>query len=283
MSLTVIGTMLLWSGSLAAKPAKEGAFLTDYAESVAQILSQVEGNRLTALRYAKHFGTEPTTVLLHFRNELSLITLPEAVEVDMYSIGPSRTIVSDRVVLKAGIKVFADRSGMPLLEFGSGNPLSSSLSPARTLPKADPAPQSPERLVPAEAKQPATPGQELKPVTTAAEQPVAVTTTSELTPIADTVIQPVQPSVLEPVAPGSPPPSVPAKSGLASWGLPAAGVAGLVAALAMSGGGDSPGLPPNPPPRYDDDPPVIPEPIGATVLGSGMLTLTWYIRRRLRR
>lgn len=113
-----------------AKPAEDGAFLVDSVTSVSQLIDQVEGNRLVALRYAKHFGTDPSSVLTFFRSQLTVTELSQDVTVTEYYFDQSRNITSRSVDLKAGLKVFANKAGAPVLQLGTGNPLCKELSAA---------------------------------------------------------------------------------------------------------------------------------------------------------
>jgi len=90
--IAVLALALVPLGKASAKSAGPGAFLVDYADTVQQLVSQVEDSRLVALRYAKHFRTDPSTVLTFFRNDLSVEKLPTS-DLHVYFLDQSRNIV----------------------------------------------------------------------------------------------------------------------------------------------------------------------------------------------
>lgn len=130
--ITVIA--LLASVSMAAaKPAGKGAFLTSAADTVADLVRQVQTDTIVAMRYARHFGMDSASIANYFRNELSVATLDSNITVPMYYLDDKARIAVRTTRLSAGIKVFINKAGSPILICGSGNPLTSSLSYAEAL------------------------------------------------------------------------------------------------------------------------------------------------------
>ncbi len=270
-------------GVAVAKPAGQGAFLMEYADTVQQLVSQVENSRLVALRYAKHFRTDPSSVLTFYRNELSLFKLPETTSLRVYYLDDSHNIVSEVREFKAGTWVFANKAAVPILELGTGNPLSSTLltgelpkKTAEGLKASNPIVTPNEKVAVQVLEQPPT------------ELPKLATENANL-----------------PASPASPSATVASNAGTATSSATSAGTAGRISstnwlvplgvvgaavALAGGGGGSSNAIvpPPNgggggtePPPNGGGtNPPVIPEPMSVLTLAAGIATLAAGIYRR---
>ncbi len=277
-------TCLLTAAVAFARPAGSSAFLTDYAETPQQVVDQMEANRLIALRYARVFVLEPRDVLTHFRNELSLITLRDSIEVQVYHLDDSGRIVSEAKTLKSGIKVFADKNGRPILEYGTGNPLTSDLSGINQV-KSKPLTEANNNAQPQNGAQP-------KPNPVAETQKTVAETLNPVPPPAPvSTIAPTTPGTTT-LAGGTPPIGTPIEpttavagaqmstgggSHIGGWLLPA-GLAGAVVAMAGgSGGGSAPagGSDPIIPPL-----PVVPEPTSLVALGAGLIGLGGLVSRR---
>jgi len=280
VSFALLGLVVGALHVAAAKSAGEGAFLTDFADNTAALVTQVEGNRLVALRYAKHFRTEPSSVLIYFRNELSVTKLEQTVELTVYHIDASLSIVSETKEFKAGTKVFANRFGVPILEYGTGNPLATSLPSVVAPAPADGTVGKPGDTLGATVQSPAQPG--TQPTAPAAVgDSTATLGTPPAPPSAATPGQPgemVAGSIQATSLPGLGGASQGAGSGgrssLSSWLLPI-GVGGIVAALAGGGGGTPAGGGNGGGPK-----PTIPEPAGMAVLGSGLIAFCGLLYRR---
>jgi len=263
-------------GLALAKPAGEGAFLVEYADTVQQVVNQVENSRLVALRYAKHFRTDPSTVLTTFRNELSVGKLDETVTLAVYFLDESRNIVSESREFRAGTRVFMNRAGKPLLEYGTGNPLAASLSGANlrtlgeTMNSEKPAgqPTSPKDVKVQVLEQPPT---ELPSQATAAN--AGVTGASVPAAEAGTVVASNSVALPSPVPVGSASTSSGASIGAASRLLVPLGIAGLAVALGGGGGGNTSGGIVPPPNGGGNEPPPVPEPTSIITLAAGVLTL----------
>jgi len=281
--ITILAGLMALPGTASAKPAGDNAFLIDSADNVKDLVGQVEDSRLLVLRYAKFYKVDPSTVLTYFKNELTVEKLTEDVTLDVHQRkGTDFESISKK--FKAGTKVFVNKNGIPILELGTGNPLTDSL-PGKDV-----------------KKMPSTPENGVKPTTAPDQAPQAVTNPTEAPqPPANptTVINQVPPTVevasnaqLPTTIPGAttPPLAVPTEpvsavlasgpietvtrgggSHLAGWLLPV----GLAGALLGAGGGGGGGAPePNPTP--------VPEPAGLLALGTGLVSLAGMSYRRIR-
>lgn len=284
--LAIVAAILGLAFGAQAKSAPQGAFLTEYAGSVDEVIHQVEANRLVALRYAKHFRMDPASVLLYFRNELSLATLDESASMKVYSIGESSHIADETREFKKGAKVFVDRRGVPILEFGTGNPLGTSIVPAK----------SPEQVT--DESRPKSPGnggnlvqgakqgqpqqgqitlpepQAGKPGTIPANTINPPVTMPTLTP---TVIAETPPAT--DAGPVGAPPIISHSRDSSNWLLPA----GLVGAAAALAGGTGASSTSNDPGDSRINSPLVPEPLSLMVMASGVAGLAGGFIMRKRR
>jgi hypothetical protein len=277
LSLVLLGTILGCSRVAIAKPAGDDAFLTEYADSPAQVVSQIEANRLVALRYARVFLKDPSSVLAYFRNELSIVTLEGPMQVEIRHLDESRRIVTSTREFKAGQKVFANADGYPILEYGTGNPLTSELPARGGKPSSKPMIQAQNTPVGETPKPNA--ANPLAPSPAPAEAPeTLLSPNSPLIPTepGSTLVA----SASDPLLPATPP-AAPLSggqkgfSGMSGWLVPL----GLAAAAAGLGGGG--GAPSNisGDPAGTGDPPIVPEPASLMILGTGLMTLGGIIRR----
>ncbi len=267
-------------GPVSAKPAGDDAFLIESADSVESLVAQVEDSRLLVLRYAKHFKADPASVLAYFRNEISIDSLEEDVSVTVYK-RKGTDVEAENRVFKAGTRVFVNSNGIPVMELGSGNPITDSL-PGKDVKKMPSKPSTIEDMkatssTPAEQSAattqpgqppvqtaqlpgdlPATvPGAETAPLGTPANPEVAVLSSGPIETVGRVVT-------------GA------AGGGLPAWVLPAAGIAGA----AMLVGGNGSGAPASPAGNGGELPNAVPEPAGLVALGAGAVSLAGVLHRR---
>lgn len=266
LSLVLLGTILGCSRIAVAKSAGDDAFLTEYADSPAQVVSQIEANRLVALRYARVFLKDPSSVLTYFRNELSVVTLEGPMQVEIHRLDGSRRIVTGTREFKAGQKVFANADGYPILEYGTGNPLTSELPARGSKPSSKPMTQAQNAPV---AETPLVPSQVAEDNSKAVLSPnnpiIPTEPGSTLVASASDVVLPTAPPASE---------SPKGLSPMSGWLIPlglaaaAAGLGGRGGASNISGDGSGGGAKP-----------MVPEPTSLVILGTGLMTLGGIIRR----
>jgi hypothetical protein len=113
---------LVSSAALAAK-MPTGSFLKTSVSGPAQLTTQVTDVAIVATRYAKHFGTSRNVVVDFFKNNIKIARLKSDFKTNVYSISGRTDIIVTTKVLPAGTYVFVDKSGRPILEASTGNPL----------------------------------------------------------------------------------------------------------------------------------------------------------------
>ena len=261
---------LIASGTLptTAKPTEDGAFLVQPATTTSQLIDQVEGNRLVALRYAKHFQTAPSSVLTFFRNQLIVTELTQDLTLTEYYLDESRSIATRTITLKVGQKVFANKAGMPILSLGSGNPLCDTLTTS-AIPQKSSALSATTKATTNDivTQVLATPPTEFNAGGNAGEaarleSAVNGTLIAANTPSAGPAIKAGQSS---------------AGTGLSSFLLPV-GIIGAAAAFAGGGGGGSDATVTTTP--VDNNIQVIPEPAGMLSLAAGLSGMFGLIYRK---
>jgi len=108
------------ASAFASDRAEPNAFLSKRAESVSQLIQQVNTDTEVADRYERHFGKSKED-LVHFLGGLHLARLNAAGTYRIYSVDSRGVIKAHPERLKAGARVFADASGMPVLKASCGN------------------------------------------------------------------------------------------------------------------------------------------------------------------
>lgn len=250
----------------------------------------MEANRLVALRYARVFVLEPKAVLTYFRNELTLVTLSEPAEVQVYRLDDEGRIVSETKTLKAGTKVFANRAGYAVLEYGTGNPLTAELPAAdKPMPKSNkPLTEANNAAKPGQAESPPKPTSPTQtaangvksPLDTPAPSPSPNATLVPNTPGSTvTATDPATGAVVEPKTAVAGVQMSTGGSSIANWVLPV-GLAGAVAALAGGGGGGTHPTNGGGGGGGDTNPPIVPEPTSFMALGTGLIALGGFAMRK---
>lgn len=153
---------LLLSLPVASKAAKSkvppGSFLTRPVSSASELAKLVREDKVTALRYSKHFGMDPAALALYFQDHLSVSTLKSSKRFPtMYFIAENGRIVTRKKTLKAGTKIFVGHDGQPVMDIACGNPFAKSLPKvAKAVPPVFPKPLvlPPEPVVPAVTEPP---------------------------------------------------------------------------------------------------------------------------------
>jgi hypothetical protein len=269
------------SAYLTAAPtqsAGRGSFLSYRANSVSALVAELSSHSAIANRYSRHFGTTPEAVRSYFKDNLRLVTLSKPLKTTIYFVGKDGRIIAGKRLLPAGSRIFATKSGVPVLEWRCGNPLTKRLpqpstpkptlnnqQPKVTVPKTDSSASTFIPVVPAEptvqvaSANPIEIGQ-IPPPTSSIILPMESAQTSVVTgidPIIETAVAPVS----------AVPPAIltNAKNGL--WALPA-----LLGGVGVFANRE----------HHNPPPPPVPEPASVAVFLTGFTTvgIGWLKRRR---
>lgn len=119
------------------EPAGPDAFLRFQVESTDELVEVLRTNPTLRKRYAKHFGVSEAEVVDFVKRALVPYRLPEARAVTTYGVTKTGRIYAVRTRLKKGTRVWANRSGVPVLKWLCANPLTNRLPGTRitTAPK----------------------------------------------------------------------------------------------------------------------------------------------------
>jgi len=188
----------------ASQRAETNAFLATHVNSVSQLIEEVSRDGAVADRYERHFGKKKSELVVFF-GTLHTARLNSAGTYRIYSVLDNGSIKAHVERLKAGTRVFADASGMPVLKLSCGNAMMTGTDAQTT------------------ALSPSVTGQ------TNVLQTVSLTTPeSQIVTNQSEVLTPGSPIALSPEFPNSP--------GQVSTGNRNQGYAGLPALLAAIGG-----------------------------------------------
>jgi hypothetical protein len=108
-------------------PTGPDAFLHYQVDSTDELVAALRADPALRRRYARHFGIPENRVVDFVRNALVPYRLPAAREVTNYGVTRSGRIYGVRERLRRGTKVWATRSGVPVLKWACANPLLKSL------------------------------------------------------------------------------------------------------------------------------------------------------------
>ena len=109
-------------------PAGRDAFLTYQVDSTDELVATLQKNKTLRQRYARHFGIPENRVIAFVKEALVPYRIPRDTVVTDHGVTKSGRIYPVKVKLKKGTKVWATRSGLPVLKWACANPV------AKTLP-----------------------------------------------------------------------------------------------------------------------------------------------------
>lgn len=102
------------------KRVEPNAFLSTKANSVTQLINEVETDPAVADRYVRHFGKSKQELAAYF-GTLHLAKLNATGVYIIYSVDSEGVIKSHPQKMKVGTLVFADSGGQPILKASCGN------------------------------------------------------------------------------------------------------------------------------------------------------------------
>jgi hypothetical protein len=116
-------------------PTAPDSFLMYQVDSTSELVAALKADPALRQRYARHFGIPQDHIVDFVNNALVPYKLPEARTVSVYGVTKSGRIYPVRTRLAKGTKVWATRSGVPILKWLCANPLVKTL-PGTKLAKA---------------------------------------------------------------------------------------------------------------------------------------------------
>ena len=116
-------------------PNSPDSFLSYQVDSTSELVAALRSDEALRRRYARHFGIPENQVIDFVKNSLVPYKLPADRDVTVYGITKSGRIYPVRTRLRKGTKVWANRSGVPILKWLCANPLTKTL-PGTKIAKA---------------------------------------------------------------------------------------------------------------------------------------------------
>lgn len=137
-SVVVAGAFTFGGIVLADKhhyPNSPDSFLSYQVDSTSELVAALRSDQALRQRYARHFGIPEDKVIDFVKSALIPYKLPTDRSVTVYGVSKSGRIYATRTRLPKGTKVWATRSGVPVLKWLCANPLTKTL-PGTKIAKA---------------------------------------------------------------------------------------------------------------------------------------------------
>ena len=137
-SVIVVSAATFGGTALADKhhyPNAPDSFLSYQVDSTSELVAALRSDQALRQRYARHFGIPEDKVVDFVKSALIPYTLPADRSVTVYGVTKSGRIYATRSRLRKGTKVWATRSGVPVLKWLCANPLTKTL-PGTKIAKA---------------------------------------------------------------------------------------------------------------------------------------------------
>lgn len=131
-------TVAVAAGPAAAQrrhePTGPDSFLEYQVESTDELVDVLRTNPTLRRRYARHFGVPESKAVDFVRRALVPHRLTESRDVTVYGVTKSGRIYPVRTRLRKGTRVWANRSGKPILKWLCANPMTRALPGENVLP-----------------------------------------------------------------------------------------------------------------------------------------------------
>lgn len=114
-----------------ARSTGPDSFLPYRAESVEDLVAQVESNEVVRKRFAKHFHMSEAELVQYFRTQLRVVEITQSGTRPVYGVTRIGRIYRTRGQFRKGAKAFGLPDGTPILKFSCANPLVASLPPVK--------------------------------------------------------------------------------------------------------------------------------------------------------
>lgn len=109
-----------------ARPGPD-SFLAFPVESTRELVAALRSDPALRARYARHFGVSEAEAISFVERALVPYRLPQSRTLTVYGVTPAGRIYPVRTRLRRGTRVWATRSGVPILKWLCSNPLTRSL------------------------------------------------------------------------------------------------------------------------------------------------------------
>jgi hypothetical protein len=137
----VVTGALIFGGIVVAEkhhyPNSPDSFLSYQVDSTSELVEALRSDEALRRRYARHFGIPESNVIDFVKSSLVPYQLPADRNVTVYGVTKTGRIYATRTRLRKGTKVWATRSGVPILKWLCANPLTKTL-PGTKIAKAKP-------------------------------------------------------------------------------------------------------------------------------------------------
>jgi hypothetical protein len=268
------GTLILGGTARAEKhhyPTAPDSFLMYQVDSTSELVEALKADPALRVRYARHFGIPQSSIVDFVKNALVPYRLPADRAITVYGVTKSGRIYPVPSRMAKGTKVWATRSGVPVLKWLCANPLTKTL-PGTKLAKARSAKVKGNTKVAGAGA--------LAPIAADTELPIATEPMLSLPPVMSTAL--TTPSVPVTLAPSIVPASTGPVVAKANYGLLFPVGLILLATLPHGGSGTggaiSPVLPPVPGGTAE-----APEPGSAALMvAAGLPLLGLFYRRQIK-
>ena len=138
LGISVLGLLLAGGTVLAQRryePNSPDSFLRYQVDSTSELVQEVKTNAVLRKRFAKHFGVSEAEVVEFVRRSLVPYRLPQSRTVTVYGVTDNGRIYGVRQRMKKGTRVWANRSGVPILKWLCANPVTKTLPIMPTPPQ----------------------------------------------------------------------------------------------------------------------------------------------------
>lgn len=151
ITVSVCAAALITGGTVVGqkhfRPAGPDAFLSFQFDSTDELVAELKANPTLRKRYAKHFRVSEDEVVDFIKRSLVPYRLKDPQTVTVYGVTKTGRIYGVRTRLKKGTRVWATRSGRPILKWACANPLTNVMPGTRLASRPRLSPEKPSPRV----------------------------------------------------------------------------------------------------------------------------------------
>jgi len=127
LSVLTFQAALPATASLPVNRMPQDSFLIVPVTTVNGFVNEISLNPRVAARYARLYHLPMPVVIKYFKSYLIVETLPRTFQTPVYCVTPNGSFFIVHKTLNGGVRVFALRSGLPVLQLACGNPFTAKL------------------------------------------------------------------------------------------------------------------------------------------------------------